>query len=295
MDRNNDTPLESLWNDILRDRDADNESYGERRRRLDRLHERLNWKRKGLFLPAWAVAVSLLLLVGGIPALLLLPRREAAGPQERICFLAPESSRSRVTLPDGSEVWLNAGSRLTCRGDGHSWEDRDVILEGEAFFDVVRDESRPFTVHSGEIRVKVLGTRFNVRNSAVSGAYEVVLSSGRVDVSVPGREVIPLSPGELLECSKASGEVSVRKVETSDHTGWTGATLRFDNRTLEDVAVSLEHRYNVRIVLAPDAPAQERISFRLADESLEEAMEVVLRLARVRCRIDSDETVIEKK
>ena len=294
MDTRNDKQLETLWNDILRERDTDYESANERRKRLDRLHTELGWEKKGFFFPTWAVAASVLLLVGCFSAVLL-TRREVPLLKEQLCLLAPEAARSCVTLPDGTKVWLNAGSRLRYAGNESSWENRDVTLEGEAFFDVVRDEHHPFTVHTGEIRVQVLGTRFNVRNSSVSGDYQVVLSSGRVDVSIPGQERVKLSPGEMMECSKTSGEISVRKVEASNYTSWTGDAVRFDNRTLKDVAVNLEHRYNVRVTLAEGVPEQERISFRITNETLAEAMQVVSRLAHVRCRIDTDEVVIEKK
>ena len=294
MDKQNDKYLETLWNEMLHEQDTDYESPRERKRRLEKLHNSLGWKKKGLYLPTWAVAASILLLAGCFSAVLL-TRREGPAPQDRMCLLAPESSRSVAVLPDGTKVWLNAGSRLTYAGNDSSWEHRDVTLEGEAFFDVMRDENHPFTVHTGNIRVRVLGTRFNVRNSSVSGDYQVVLSSGRVDVSVPGQEDIKLSPGEMMECSKTSGTCSVRKVEASNYTSWTGDAIRFDNRTLKDIAVNLEHRYNVRVTLAEGVPEQERISFLLANESIAEAMEVVTRLAHVRCRIDSDEIVIEKK
>lgn len=294
MDKWNDKEFETLWSEIIRERDTDYESPQERKRRLDKLHESLGWKKKGVFLPLWSVAASVLLIAGCFSAVLL-TRREAPAPQDRLCLLAPESTRSCVTLPDGTKVWLNAGSRLSYAGTEASWEKRDVTLEGEAFFDVVRDESHPFTVRSGDIRVQVLGTRFNVRNSSVSGAYQVVLSSGRVDVLVPGGDLVRLSPGELLECSKTSGEVEVRNVEASNYISWIGDAVRFDNRTLEDVAVNLEHRYNVRITLAAGVPVQERISFLLKDESLQEAMAVVSRLAHVRYRIYDDHIVIEKK
>lgn len=294
MNNQNDKDLENLWGQILQSKDINYETRKERRRRLERLHESLGWKKSGLFLPTWAVAASILLVAGAFSALLL-NRRESAAKVGQICLLAPESSKSNVVLPDGTSVWLNAGSRLSYFGDESSWQQREVRLEGEAFFDVTRDEKHPFTVQSGDIRVKVLGTRFNVRNSSVSGAYQVVLSSGRVDVSIPGQQTIKLSPGELLECSKTSGEVSVSQVEASNYTSWTSDVIRFDNRTLEDVAINLEHRYNVRVTLRPGVPSQERISFRIMNENVEEVMKVVSRLAHVRYRIDNDEIIIEKK
>lgn len=285
--------MESLWKGFLSENNKDYESAAERNRRLGRLHESLGWKKKGVFSPAWAVAASVVLILGCFClALDGLLKKPAA--TERICLLSPASSKALFVLPDGSRVWLNGGSRLSYEGDENSWRGRNVTLDGEAFFDVVRDENHPFTVRTGALGVTVLGTRFNVRNSAVSGNYQVVLSSGRVDVALDGQDRIKLSPGEMFECSKASGEFSVRQVEASNYTGWTADAIRFDNRTLEDVAVNLEHRYNVRVTLSPGVPVHERISFTLSGESLEEAMKVVSRLARVRCRIDSDEIVIEK-
>ena len=87
MDKQNDKYLETLWNEMLHEQDTDYESPRERKRRLEKLHNSLGWKKKGLYLPTWAVAASILLLAGGFSAVLL-TRREGPAPHKRMCLLA---------------------------------------------------------------------------------------------------------------------------------------------------------------------------------------------------------------
>ena len=291
--------MASLWDNLFDGEKADHVTPRERRRRLGQLHRSLGWDtagRKGLYLPGWGIAAAAALLIGLFAGGIWAGRRSAPVREERLCLVAPQQQLSDFFLPDGSHVWLNAGSRLYYDGNGTSWNERTVTLEGEAFFDVTRDEAHPFTVQAGDARVRVLGTRFNVRNSPVFGEYQVALSSGRVEVSLEGRpENYTLSPGELCELSKNTGKSIIRKVEAANYSSWTGERIVFDNRPLADVAVNLEHRYNVRIHIAPNVNTSERISFTLKDDSMEEALRVVERLARVRCRAGEGEIVIEHK
>jgi len=101
-------------------------------------------------------------------------------------------SKSKVELPDGTQVWLNADSKLEYKGD-FSGKYREVSLSGEAYFDVVKDKSRPFLIHTSTIQVKVLGTAFNVRSYPADKTTETALIRGSVEITLnahPDKKVI---------------------------------------------------------------------------------------------------------
>src|SRR4029078_631833 len=92
-------------------------------------------------------------------------------------------SKSKVQLPDGTQVWLNADSRIAYN-EKFQGNLREVTLEGEAYFDVVRDEKRPFVIHTAAIDIKVLGTAFNVRSYANEKNTETSLIRGSIEVTL---------------------------------------------------------------------------------------------------------------
>ncbi|RYF89259.1 MAG: hypothetical protein EOO03_06425, partial [Chitinophagaceae bacterium] len=109
-------------------------------------------------------------------------------------------SRSKVLLPDGTNVWLNSGSKLTYSREMDLGKTREVTLTGEAFFDVVKNEKRPFIIHTSRMKVKVLGTRFNVKAYEEDKTTETSLINGSVEVFIkaaPGRRFL-LKPNEKL-------------------------------------------------------------------------------------------------
>lgn len=152
----------------------------------------------------------------------------------------------RVRLPDGSVVWLNAGSSLKYRSDLHRQLERRVQLSGEGYFEVAKDVAHPFVVESGMQRVQVLGTHFNV--SAYGGErIATTLLEGRVKVLAMG-----VKPQErvLLPGQQAllSGNVlSLRNVEARDVAAWKDGVFVFDDEGLPEVMAKLSRWYNIVI------------------------------------------------
>ena len=108
-------------------------------------------------------------------------------------------SKSQITLPDGTQVWINADSRIVYDQDFFT-RNREVVLSGEAYFDVVRDTTRPFIIHTRSIDIKVLGTAFNVRSYPNEKTTETALIHGKVEVTLhnnPDKKII-LKPNEKL-------------------------------------------------------------------------------------------------
>ncbi|MCI5814607.1 MAG: DUF4974 domain-containing protein [Bacteroidales bacterium] len=161
---------------------------------------------------------------------------------------APEGSRTKLYLPDGTLVWLNAGSRM-CYSQGFGMEQRAVLLEGEGYFDVKRNDRLPFYVYTNELRLKVLGTKFNFRDYPKDDVVTVTLIEGKVSLTnlLRDEDEIFLSPNERAILSKKTGEMKVESMVAANTMQWTNGYLFFDERPLSDIIIELERSYNVSI------------------------------------------------
>ena len=159
-------------------------------------------------------------------------------------LIIPRGGENTVILADGTTVHLNAGSKLTypVRFAGKR---RTVVLEGEAYFEVVQDESHPFVVqtHLGEITV--LGTAFNVNAYADAPICYTTLVRGKVKFSTPNAETITLSPGEQAVVFANSS--TKRKVDLEEYVGWVDGMYIFNNRPLGDIMKTFERWYDIQV------------------------------------------------
>lgn len=163
---------------------------------------------------------------------------------EQLVFETPRGEKSLVKLPDGSEVWLNANSRLVY----HSFSSnrRQVELKGEAFFKVARNEKAPFVVKTDECEVEVLGTTFNVMAYNEFGRKEITLLNGKVNIHIDGTEQV-LKPGQALILK--DHKVKIVEVNPLQASGWTENKFNFQNIPLSELMKRLENWYDVDITL----------------------------------------------
>jgi ferric-dicitrate binding protein FerR (iron transport regulator) len=194
---------------------------------------------------AYAASVALLAVLTRIAVPFgAVPEVPAAVPQE---LYVPAGQRARVTLPDGSTVWLNAGSTL--RYPSVFGQERKVHLSGEGFFDVARNPDSPFIVSTDSADIRALGTRFNVYSYARAGYMTATVVEGAVKVRVSGREAeeMQLDPGQQF----FYGEGKLRR-ETSidrDKLLWTDGIYAFRRETLGMIIKKLELYYDVEIIV----------------------------------------------
>lgn len=256
---------------------------------LQELHRAMGIRRRQARRP-WlfgAIAASILFLAMAGEYLIT---NKHARTEEIITYVTSPSSKGEFILPDGSHVWLNSSSALSF----HQSNPRNVKLEGEGFFDVAKkDDGQAFTVNTGAMSIKVLGTRFNVRSSSHFEREEVSLVSGRVEINA-GDNTITLSPGE-----KAGIENGILQKENADITydsSWTQEELSFDNAALSDIIAGMEHWFNVNIRVAPDVPLSSRLSFKIVNESLEETQRIITRITGCRFKtLDEQNIMITKR
>jgi len=174
--------------------------------------------------------------------------------REPMVFETPRGEKSMVKLPDGSQVWLNANSKLIC----HSFtsRSRDVELSGEAFFRVTHNKKSPFRVKTDECEVEVLGTEFNVMAYKNFGYKEITLLSGKVDVRVKNAQKV-LTPGEALTIK--GNKVWVSETNASRSSAWVDNKFDFQNISLSELVKRLENWYDVDIEL--DNPLNKDVTF----------------------------------
>jgi transmembrane sensor len=179
-------------------------------------------------------------------------------------------------LPDGSVISLHAGSQIIYPSTftGHT---RNVELKGEAYFKVTHDKTKPFIVTSGNARVEVLGTQFNVNTKSQSGAMEVVLTAGKVSVYFDGKpkENVVLMPGEKALLSSEKNEIQKTTNADPNYMAWKTHELIFDNESLSDVINTLQNVYQTQIRLSDSHLAGCRVTATFSNQTLESVLQVL--------------------
>lgn len=220
----------------------------------------------------WAAVGAGILLCAALLYGLL---QSQAGPHYATAY----GETRKITLPDGSVVTLNAHSSLRLSAGWNATAPREVWLEGEAFFAVVKKPGGtqgagtaqvPFIVHTSDVDVEVLGTEFNVNNRREM--TRVILTSGKVKLNIPSRsEAQPLymQPGEAVALSDAGKNVSKTAVDPTLYTAWVNKKLVFDNTPLSEVARIIEDTYGLRVVFADRAQARRKIRGSIPTEDVD--------------------------
>lgn len=225
------------------------------------------------------MAASLLLLIA--VRQLILHRNDADKAileQDKHTYVSMPGERKSFQLPDGSTVLLNGGSTLSIT-PAFNQVNREVSLEGEAYFDVAQNAGKPFVIQAGDMCVKVLGTTFNVKAYPQDKTLETVLIRGSVEVTLKDlpRSNVILKPQQKIVIERpakkeggiqdsvihsnhygmANGKVAVKNVQlladdsTVMETSWTMNRLVFDNETLAVVATKIERWYGVKVQIDP--------------------------------------------
>jgi transmembrane sensor len=187
----------------------------------------------------------------------------------------PRGVKSLIVLPDGSRVKLNSESHLEYYSDFD--QERSVKLIGEAFFEVERDEQRPFTVKSGDLSVNVLGTSFNVKAFPFEEHIKVALVSGKVSVEKhAGLEKVQLQeliPGEMLVYNYQNMQMQTEPFDYNLTVAWKDGALNFKEVGFDEVVKILERWYGVAIDVKPGKDMSGKYTGFYKDESLDMILE----------------------
>ena len=206
----------------------------------------------------------------------------------------PYGERSQITLYDGTKVWLNSGTKFRYPVM-FSRDTRDVFIEGEAYFDVAKDLNHPFFVNAGQLKVKVLGTNFNVCAYGEDNEFSTTLDEGSVNaVNTTTGEGVKLIPGEQVILNRETNELNRLTVDTKLFTSWKDNMLKFEDAPFEEVIKKMERWYDVKITVDPSINTKERYTMTIKTESLREMLQLVARTTKINYEI-KENTVLLKK
>ena len=233
----------------------------------------------------WSVAAVAIVLLGLITVTAYWQgSRQIQSNFSDIVVEAPLGSKTKLTLPDGSTVWLNAGSKMVY-SQGFGVSDRRLAFQGEGYFEVEKNDEMPFLVQTHDVNVTVVGTKFNFRNYPEDEEAVVELLEGKVALENQLKEeaVRYLSPNEKMVLHKATGEMDITSAKVKEATLWTENILLFDEDLLPDIVRKLERSYHVRIEIENEDLKQARFygQFNQLEQNIYEVLDMLAETGRL--------------
>jgi len=208
----------------------------------------------------------------------------------------PNGKTFTVVLSDNTEIMMNSGSTLKYSSNFSNGINRKVFLKGEAYFEVTKNKKSPFIVHTKEMNVKVLGTKFNVSNYQNDRNATVVLEEGSVSVNKPTEtnptKKIILKPKQQLILQ--DGTFIVKEVVVKKHIAWKKRQLHFKNDRFEDIIKELERYYDISITLNSSDLNEIRYTGSFTTESIIEVLDMFKELSEFKYAKDSNRISITK-
>ncbi len=188
-------------------------------------------------------------------------------------IIVPKGERSKLVLPDGSKVQLNSDSKL--KFNSFNTKERKVILEGEAYFEVIHNNSRPFIVEASGLRIEDLGTSFNISNYPNDQSVVTYLHSGEIRVDLDKKKEVFLKPSEVFSYNKVNKDYSVSTVNDQRIIDWTKNILTIKGETLEQLAKKLERQFDIQITFNDEELKERTYSGSIKDEDLDTVLEAI--------------------
>lgn len=255
-----------------------------------------------------AAILIVTLMLGVVLGKFVFNKKEQVQVKDFYVIEAPRGAKSFVTLTDGTKIWLNAGSKISYQRN-YNQENRNIFLEGEAFFEVAKNKEIPFLVYSSGIVVKAIGTAFNVKAYPEEGIVETTLVEGSVSIESIAksgkREQTLMQPNQKANFYKVTQQIEIesreestavkedkgvlpvmlkskierievnKEVDTELYTSWKDKRWVFEKQKMEDFSVILERLYDVKVVFKDEELKQYRISGSFEEEDLEQVLKAV--------------------
>ncbi|MCS2335110.1 FecR domain-containing protein [Bacteroides sp. A1-P5] len=217
----------------------------------------------------YAAMIAVILVIGGGLGYWLY---QNGNDQQLMVAVANEGIVKEIILPDGTKVWLNNSATLKYPRE-FSEKERNVYLDGEAYFEVTKNRHKPFTVQSDAMRVRVLGTTFNFKCDRHCRIAEATLIEGEIEVKGNKEEgQIILAPGQRAELNKNNGRLTVKQVNAKLDAVWHDNLIPFQKADIFTISKALERFYDVKIILSPDMKADKTYSGVLKKKSTIESV-----------------------
>jgi ferric-dicitrate binding protein FerR (iron transport regulator) len=272
-------------------------------------------------LSAFSFIAFILLATIGIYFFTQKPKAVSTAGQSISSVATKNGNRTKIVLPDGSQVWLNAGSSLDYNNSDFNRELREVSLNGEAYFDVTKNAEKPFIIHTKKMDIKVVGTAFNVRSYSNEKFAEASLIRGSIEVTLKDRKDVKvvLKPNEKISvpneepdriASKNGERIAVKKdhgliphllvkdlkINPVNHIiaeiAWTENKLYFEDESLEDIGPMIERWFGKNVIIHNEALKKVRYTGNFENETMEEVLSY-LKLSRpFNFKIENDKVTI---
>jgi ferric-dicitrate binding protein FerR (iron transport regulator) len=227
---------------------------------LTQLKKRIPERR--ILFTAWKYAAIFILILGS--AFLL--RRNTSAKNRNI--RVPDGNHASLVLSDGSHVTINGGSELSFPEKFEGTERVVYLKEGEAYFEIAKNSRQPFIVKTAQLKIKVLGTSFSVRDYNNESHASVSVNSGKIELQ--GRQ---LTAGSGSTLDKHTGTFTKQDIDITATTAWIRGEFIFQDATLQQVLQVLQHRYPVHFVVKDPELLQHRFTATFRNNSIQSIIE----------------------
>jgi transmembrane sensor len=258
-------------------------------RMLQRLKKEIAPGKVRVFNLQWAQIAAILVLIIG--AAIIIIQFSAPFSKSYITVTNQFGKIQLVRLPDSSIVWLNASSTLSYVKSFK--EQRELKLEGEAYFEVTHDTKHPFTVDAGGVQTTVLGTSFNIKAYESANTTAISVVTGKVKVISNAKDLAVLTPSMQLQFNRKDQTVNTTTIDSNYVLSWKKGMLQFEGQTLSEIASTLEKWYGVTILF--DKPGMRNCRYYMGFEntiSLDKLLSAMSELTEMQYTFSKDRKTV---
>jgi ferric-dicitrate binding protein FerR (iron transport regulator) len=208
-------------------------------------------------------------------------------------FSSGDKGIADVVLPDGSQLKLNSKTRITYQYNRQTQE-RLLTLNGEAFFDVVHNESSPFIIDFKGLKIVDVGTQFNVKAYPFQNNIETTLIEGAIELVEEDGETALMQPGQMAQFNLLTKDLRIKEIDDNGDMAWLKSRFEFKNESLESILNELGHWYNVELIWENDSARHIMLHFNIErDMDIDSVMEIIQLNTGINYEIKS--TLTERK
>ncbi|MCE5331432.1 MAG: FecR domain-containing protein [Bacteroidales bacterium] len=208
-------------------------------------------------------------------------------------FQTTDAQIKQITLPDGSKIHLNRGTKVSYASNAFNRHQREVWLEGEAFFEVAKNPEKPFIIHTGVMTTTVRGTSFNVKAYPQLAENVVSVRTGKVQISQQGKQLAMLTPNEQIIYNTLNNQYKTGVADGENAAGWRDGRLILNSANAEELKLRLKQQYHVDLVIQDKALKDIMLNSSFAKgTSLNEVMNTIADFYNVKYNITSSGQVV---
>ena len=242
---------------------------------------------------AVAASIAILIALGNIFLWRTEIKNNLSGNNAITKIRTHEGERVDITLPDSTRIIMNSGSTIEYSND-FNVKDRKIRLFGEAYFDVVKNSEKPFQVYLDKMTVVATGTKFNIFSYNSENRIEATLEDGSINVVIPGKETIYVSPGQQVTYFTNNNKAVVEDVTIESFTSWKENILRLNDTPFEEALRNIARRHNVIFEIQDSKLLDLKYTATFIDESIEEIMQMLKAVSPIGYKIVNRTTASDK-